>query len=1083
MNNEPLSIAKITRPGATGIAPRERLFTLLDKGREKTVLWVSAPAGSGKTSLVSSWLTSRNLPNIWYQIDAGERDPATFFYYLGQAKARMNQQKQKLLPLFTPEFLHEIPAFTRRFFEELCQPVTDNQQSSESSSFPILVLDNHHEVPPETVFHDILQHGLATVPEGMTVIIISRGGPPPELTRLRANSRMGVLGWSDLRFTLEESHALLKLHGIHETEGQIARNLHDRTDGWAAGLILLKENVNREHRGNSVSGSNVSQEMFDYFANEIFQRTLPETRRFLLTTSFFPSVSAAMAERLTGMREARSILAELSRNHYFTDWKPLHTPVYQYHPLFSDFLRTRAREVFTSKELERILLDTAALLLETNSRAEAVELLAEARDFNAIASVIVASAQALIEQGRNRTLLQWLSYLPQEIIRRDPWLSYWQGTALHSFDLHTSEQYYREAFHGFVREDDKIGALLAWSGISVNIIVEWRDFSRMDQQISWLTEDIERQVDVLPVDLRARIVGVVLVCFSFRQPWHQNVIIYEERAEALIRNGCLKLESLVTLGSFLLIHYTKTGLLAKTGVLMDVIEPRTINRENSICLELVLWRMLSASCYALTANKRECLARVDQALELAASTGVHVYDIYMLFYGAMAGFIDFDQKIVDTYFERITSLQGSDGLIYPIVYRQIMGWKQIVAGNHTVALEHVETALEMTLALGAPIEIAINAIARTQLLFEVDRRDEARRCLAVVGTGNAIHSAYVRFMFSCTSAWFAFKEADDASGLELLREAMQIGSRERILMHHFWTPRIMTTLCSKALEAGIEVKYVRELIARHRLTPEVGQIKNEQWPWPLRIHTLGRFDLVLQSERLVFSGKKQEKPLSLLKAIVAYGGRAVPAETLCDTLWPATAGDSARSSLKMTLSRLRRLLGDDRMIEMREGKLTLNHGLCWVDAWAFNDMAGKIDALLREDEQEIVVEERILVGLMDDIVRMYAGEFLHGEKIDFGEITYRNRLQRTFLGLLKKICGALERSQRWDLALGYYRKAHEIDPLAEEFYQRLMVCHQRIGQKGEAVAVYKQCRTTLQTILGITPSHQTEEILKNIMAS
>lgn len=1084
MNNESVPLAKITRPGATGIAPRERLFRLLDKGSEKPVLWVAAPAGSGKTSLVASWLMSRKIPNIWYQIDSGDSDPATFFYYLGRAEARMNQRKQKFLPLFTPEYLQEISTFTRRYFEELCQRMSCNRQSPDAAPFPILVLDNHHEVPSDAVFHEILQQGINAVPEGMTVIVISRGGPPSQFLRLRANSRMAVLGWSDLRFTLEESQELLNLHGFDGAPDEVVQNLHDRTDGWAAGLILMKEHVVRKDKEAVLSGSRAQQEMFDYFANEIFRRTPQETQRFLLTTAFFPSLSVAMAERLTGMRESGAILSGLSRNHYFTDWRPGNTPVYQYHPLFHDFLRTRAREFFTPQELGGILRGTAALLLETNSTAEAVELLAEARDFDGIARVIIDSAQLLIEQGRNRTLQQWLSHLPQEAFRNTPWLSYWQGASLHPFDIRASEQSYNEAFHAFVRDQDTGGALLAWSGVSMNIITEWKDFSRLDRQITWLTADIEQQLDALPDDLRARISGVILLVFTFRQPWHQNVVLYQEQAEALIRNGSLKFESLLTIGSFLLLHYTKMGLLAKAGVLLDIIDPRTRNRGEYVCVELVLWRMLSASWYGLTADKRECLEGVAAALDMADSTGMHVYDIFMHFYGALAGFVDFDQKVVDGFFERITALQGMPGLIYPIVYRQIMGWKQIIAGNHAIALEHVEAALELTCNQGAPIEISINAIARARLLFELGRREEARDCLADVGTGNAMHSAYVRFMYDCTAAWFCFNEADATTGMQYLREAMELGSQQRILMHHFWNPRIMTALCNRALEAGIEPQYVREVIARHRLVPEGGQTKDGHWPWAFRIHTLGCFEIIRHGERLLFSGKKQEKPLALLKALVVHGGREVPAETVCDLLWPSAAGDAAHNSLKMALSRLRRLLGDDHLVEARDGKLTLNRKMCWVDAWAFSDMAGKIDGLLQQKEQGMdgIPEGRSLAGLVDEMVCMYAGEFLYGEKTDFWEISFRNRLQRTFLGVLKKFCAGLEREQQWAPALEYYRKALETDSLAEEIYQRLMVCHYHLGQKAEAVGIYQLCYTTLQSVLGITPSQQTEVTYKTFIS-
>ncbi|BCS55032.1 BTAD domain-containing putative transcriptional regulator [Geobacter sp. SVR] len=1075
MNRESASIAKITPPGVADIVQRERLFSLLDKGRDTSLLWLSAPAGSGKTSLIASWLESREIPCIWYQIDSGDADLATFFYYLGQAEARMNRRKKRL-PLFTPEYRPKTETFTRRFFEELCLRMS-LQVPDGSEQCPVLVLDNYQELPQDASFHSMLQHGIDALSKGCTVIAISRYGFPPPFARLRANRRMALLGWNDLRFTLDESLEMLHRDGSGMELGEAAENLHHLTDGWAAGLVLMKESILQQYHGSSISDSHAQQEMFDYFASEIFGRTPADTQRFLLMTSFCPSLTAGMAERLTGMSGAASILTELSRNHYFTYWIPGNTPVYQYHPLFRDFLRARARGLFTASELSGILQSSSALLLEMNSVAEAVELLAESRDFDGIVEVILVSAQSLIEQGRNRTLLQWLSHLPQETLERDPHVLYWQGVAVHPFDLRAGEQSYSRAFHAFIHTCDTTGALLAWSGIGLSIITEWKDFSRLDQQIVWLTADMEQQVDALPQDMQARITGVILLSFSFRQPWHRNVVFYEERAEALLRHGALKFESLLTIGNFLLLHYTKTGQLVKAKVLLDIIDPPTRKRGDTAGLELVLWRLLSASYHGLTASKKECLEGVALALDCADSTGMHVYDIYMLFYGALAGFIDFERKVVDGFLERIAALQGAEGLIYPIVNNQIMGWKHILAGNSQAALEHVETALVLTRSLGAPVEIAINVIARAQLLSELGRQEEAGRSLDAVGTGNAIHCAYVQYMYWCIMAWMEFREKDRAGGMQHLQQAMQLGSQHRIMMHHFWNPRIMAALCSRALEADIEPEYVRALIKRHRLAPQASHAESRDWPWPLRIHTLGRFEIVRHGERLVFSGKKQEKPLSLLKALIVHGGREVPADWLCEALWPSAMGDAAYSSLKMALSRLRRLLGDDHLVEMREGKLSLNRSMCWVDAWAVTGSAGRIDARLRREEDGITAaRDNSLAGLVDEMIRMYAGEFLSGEKTEYWEINFRSRLQYAFLGAMKAFCAGLERAQCWDTALTYYRRAHEADPLAEEIYQRLMVCHNRLGQKAEAVGIYHLCRTTLQAALGITPSSQTRKI-------
>ena len=1084
MKHPSASIAKIARPHAAHLLPRGRLFHLLDRGTDRPLIWVSAPAGSGKTSLVTSWIDDRRLACIWYQLDPSDRDAAAFFYYLRQAESGLNRRKLRLLPLFTSEYLHDLAGFARRYFEELFRRMTLPQGGADGApGSSVLVLENYQEIPADSLFHGVLQQALDVIPEGVTVVVISRGTPPPQFARLRANNRLALVGWSDLRLSPEESGAILGLHGIDRGQGELARELHARADGWAAGLVLMMGVAQARGAGTPPPLEQRPEEVFDYFANEIFLTSGNELQSFLLQTAFAPFLTTQMAAELTGMEHAGRMLAELTRNNYFTDWRAGTTPVYQYHPLFRDFLQERARQKLSAGELGSSLRRTACVLRSAGYLSEAVELFSEAGDFEGLAGLIVCAAESLVEQGRSGTLGRWISRLPAEAFAADPWLSYWRGACLHPVDMPGSEISYSDAFHGFLARGDKSAALLAWAGVGINIITTWQDFSPLDRQITWLTPDIEGQIEAIPADQQARVLGIILLCFGFRQPWHPNLPLYEARAELLVRGNGLSLEHLLLLAGYLLLHYTKMGMLDQALVLVQVIEPRTRQRGGSVCPALILWRMLVSSYHGLTAAKQECLDALDETLALSASAGMPVYDIFSLFYGALAGFIDGDGRVVDDYLERIAAVQGAPGLIYPVVYRQILGWKQIVAGNLRPALEHVEAALELTLAHGAPIEIAINMVARAQLLFALNRRDEAGNCIEEVAAGNATYSSYIRYMLSCTQAYFAVSSGNRELGRGHLQDAMTVGSHRRILMHHFWNPGIMAVLCARALEYAIEPDYVRELIARHQLVPPAELAGGNHWPWPLRIHTLGRFEIEMQGERLVFTGKKQERPLSLLKALVVHGDQGVQTETLCDLLWPQAEGDAAHSSLKMALSRLRRLLGDPRLIDLREGRVALNRKLCWVDAWAFNDLVGRLDTLIRSGEPTgSGCEAPLPAELVNDAVGMYGGEFLRGEKLEYWELDCRDRLQRTFLKLLRKLGTEYERSECFEAAIVYYRRAQTADRLAEEFYQRLMVCHRELGQHAEAADLYLQCRSLLQSSLGITPSRQTEEIYRSLGA-
>ncbi|NVM20374.1 MAG: hypothetical protein HWN68_01155 [Desulfobacterales bacterium] len=169
MKQKSASLAKITSPILTKVFPRKRLFGLLDRSRDRPVVWVSGPAGCGKTTLVGSYLQARALPCLWYQVDEGDADPATFFYYMGLAAKMAAPRKRKPLPLLTPEYLPGISTFTLRYFEDLY-----NRLKIPS----VLVLDNYQEAPADSAFHEVIRRGLSRIPDGLNVVLLSRSDPP-----------------------------------------------------------------------------------------------------------------------------------------------------------------------------------------------------------------------------------------------------------------------------------------------------------------------------------------------------------------------------------------------------------------------------------------------------------------------------------------------------------------------------------------------------------------------------------------------------------------------------------------------------------------------------------------------------------------------------------------------------------------------------------------------------------------------------------------------------------------------------------------------------------------------------------------
>jgi len=248
----------------------------------------------------------------------------------------------------------------------------------------------------------------------------------------------------------------------------------------------------------------------------------------------------------------------------------------------------------------------------------------------------------------------------------------------------------------------------------------------------------------------------------------------------------------------------------------------------------------------------------------------------------------------------------------------------------------------------------------------------------------------------------------------------------------------------------------------------------DDWPWPIRVYTLGRFSLVLDGEAVRFSGKAQKRPLLMLKALIALGGRGVRAAGLSDALWPEAEGDAAQRAFDTTLHRLRRLLGNDEAVELGDGLVTLNARLVWVDAWAFERMLGQAGRSLKEKKKKAGGR------LLDRALSIYQGPFMAGDADLSLYMQMGERLRSKFLRSIGELGRLYEGAGEFERAIDRFKRGIEVDDLAEEFYLGLMLCYKRLGRAAEAMGVYNRLEKTLSTRLEIKPSPASRAVYEDL---
>jgi LuxR family maltose regulon positive regulatory protein len=1038
----------------------------LDTGRKRPVTWIAGPPGCGKTTLVSSYLYARKLPCLWYQIDPGDADPATLFYYLGLAAREAAPRKRKPMPLLTPEYRQGITTFTLRFFENLFARLKIPS---------VVVFDNYQEVPEDAPFHEIILNGLSRIPEGVRTIMVSRRDPPPALVRLQANHQMEILGWDELRLTLEESGGIIRLRARQKQAKDTISLLHRAADGWTAGLVLMLESVEKRVIEPQALGKLTPDEIFDYFGKELLDKTDRETQGFLIKTAFLPKMTAKMAEDLTGLPNARRILDGLSRTHYFTE-KRLHgEPVYQYHMLFREFLLSRAKETL-SREDQSILLHRAATLLEDSGQTEeAVPLFRDAGRWDEMVELIRKHAPSMLQQGRNRSLAEWLKSLPREILEGDPWLLYWMGECQAPFDIQLGQFYFEKAFEKFRTEEGGVGIFLAWAGIVNSIINEYRDFTPLDKWIAVLGELMGTSGSFPSEEVGLRVSSVMLLALELRHPHHPEIEEWAERLLAL-SESCPNISEKIMGYARLAYYWVQMGEFQKGG--MAIHRLRQLARQRNIPPVRIITANFHESIYNRFAGlHKECLKTVSAGLEQSQKTGSYPVYNWLLIHGIASSLNVHDLETANTLLEKLTVSLNRNKPWETNFYYLLRALEALARGKPGEAAIHAEMAFKFAGQVGAPNSLLIFHIVKAHVMHQLNKYQEADSHISFAADlADQMGSKLYQFSILLAKALFAFDRGEQASGLVSLKRALAIGREGGYFYTYMNQPYGVARLCEKALEAGMEVEYVLELIRRLNILPEKPPLHLENWPWPLKINTLGSFELWKDGKPIRFSRKAQQKPLSMLKALIALGGRGVREDEIADALWPDADGNMAYQSFRTTLYRLRQLLGNEKAVQVHEGQMTLDDRTCRVDVWAFEQLLEQAETQWKKGKVEEATQ------LTEKALEMYKGPFLRQDVKESWALSMSERLKTKFMFYISKLGDHWQKAGRWEKAVKCYLRGLEIDDLSEEFYRSLMLCYQKFDRGAEAIAVFRRCQRILSNTLHIEPSAKTQSIYKALVS-
>jgi LuxR family maltose regulon positive regulatory protein len=1058
---------------------------MLDIKGKASVTWISGPGGSGKTTLAASYLDARKLPCLWYRLDDGDADIATFFYYMGLAGKKTAPRFKSPLPLLTPEYLLGIPTFTRRYFEELFLRMSSSVLRNTPRGF-VLVFDNYQDVPEISPFHEMIRHGLSRVPEGINVMILSRSGPPLQLSDLSAKGSLENLDWDELRFTASESRAMLQTKKKKISQA-VLNEIYENAQGWAAGLVLMTSGLKNSSDIAQPLGDLSRENIFAYFAGEILNNLNGEIRDFLLVSSFLPDMTVHNAELITGNQRASQILSRLNRNGFFTEKHGVSEARFRYHPLFREYLLSRSRDEYSHDQL-LVIMKRAAVLLEKSGQIEdAVELYRSSEDWKSLIGLILSKARSLVSQGRLQLLDQWLESLPSGLMEREPWLQYWMGICRMPFNIKQGKELFEKSFALFKTKDDSAGIFLAWAGIVESLMHELGDLRQLDPWISVL-DDLETKYSLPGPEIESRVSSSLFFALAMRQPQHPKLPASKKKALAIVKGK--EDSSLRIITAFYLLSFDIwTGEFVEADYIVEIMRRIADSTKGLSPLADILASMADGWLSRASGSLRDSYETVLKGLNKANDSGVHMWDHMLLVMGIGACIDRKDDAGAESMIEKFRTTLDRARPFDRYYYHRQLARRFVLANQLPAAAIHFEEAHSIAVTMGFWYPEAISHCTLSLVQRSAGRKEKAQEHLAEsYRIARGMKSSFLEYICLLTEASYAFQDGNQKNGTALLKNSLALGKEKGYVFSFEWPPApLMYGLCRKALEADIEIEHVKKIIRTYNFVPEDPPLHLANWPWPVKIFTLGGFELIVDEILVEFSGKVQKKPLDLLKVLIAFGSRDVSVERIIDALWPEAAGDLAHKSFEMALQRLRKLIGRDNVILLQNGQVSLDVKQCWVDVWAFESGARNAENGVRSESEKNNANKSAarnlkseMMQLLESALQMYKGNFLPADTRHPWSVVTRERLRSKFLRLITKAGELFEQYDEWKRAVNWFEIGLEKDAAFEELYQHLMICHDKLGNRAEAVKTYHRCRSALRHALGVEPSKRTQEIYASL---
>jgi LuxR family maltose regulon positive regulatory protein len=1077
---------------APSLLPRPRLTERLAQNLAHAVTLVTAPAGSGKTTLVADFLRSHARPFVWYQLDHTDADPFVFLGYVTHGIRQVVPGFGEATMAYLQEAAKELAQTPERAVDVLLNEVLERVEQQF-----ILVLDDYHHLGTETSVHRVTDRLLAYLPDLMHVIIVARDMPPLALARMRTQASLSVIDRQELLFTDEETRELFrKVFDLELTPEQLAE-YRERTHGWITALQLVRQVAQRQAGFSGGAEGPAApdlvgvlrqseRDIFDYFAEEVFADEEARVQHFLLRVSLLESIEPEVCSRLYPEEHNAATLQALVRRNVFMSLAAdgRGGEEYRLHPLFRGFLQRRFRVEEGRAAVHAEHARLAAYFMGRKQWEQAMHHLLAAEDFEGAARVIAGHGGEWIAAGALASLQKFADALPAPALEAYPRaLAHRAEVARLLDDYDTAQSLFHRAAKLLSEQGDREGEAEVWHSLAT--LARRRGdcataFSHLDRAVE-LSD--ERSV------VRTKCGNTRGLCLVALGQWTE--------AEGEFRAA---LQSAEERGDGYYARLISHNLGTPAGVRGDFGEAlrwlrRMVREEKSDAPPVPqesAAHLNIARCYLHTGNFAACERHLDRALEICQTFNlVGLRGEIFEFYGNLYREQNELARAVE-YYDRAERAYDEAGV--PAARTELWEERGLLAlqsGNLAEARALLDRLVEAR--AGDEMSRRRALLARCRVLIAQGQSDEAREDLREAVAFFRSHGIY------CNEAPAAMLLAvcehaagGDVSALEHLRRVLDLAARYD---YEHWLRRWAAEY--PQVFAGTDaLELLPADLREHLLAAPAPASSADAGPAPtparpaVVVSTQPAADLTVRMLGAVEIFRDPARPFAadawvtrrardILCFIASRRHRRASKDTIIDTFWGESDFGSVEKNFHPTISHIRKALNSRQPLKQnfllyRDGDYQLNPEFSYrIDTEEFDRLVAEGDAARRSRETETFVR------IYEEAAALYRGEFMQGSYDEWVE-EQRSYYREQYLRLLEILAGAAQKAEDWARTVALGHQILREDQFREDVYCRLMRAHAAQGNRVAVREQYETLRKLLRKELGVEPAAETRRIFREL---